>query len=57
MKTKAHIYWETAKELRGLKKTLTEKDNEILALTVKNSRLKELNTTLILRIKDELDSK
>lgn len=52
-KTKAHISWENEKELRELKKSLTERDNEILELKLKINRLKELNTSLILRIKEE----
>ena len=52
-KTKGHLSWENAKEVRDLKMRLTERDNEILALNLKIERLKELNTTLILRIKDD----
>jgi hypothetical protein len=52
-KTKGHLSWENAKEVRDLKMRLTERDNEILALNLKIERLKELNTTLILRLKDD----
>lgn len=54
MKTKGHISWEKARELRDLKMSLTEKDNEILALKLKVDRLKELNTVLVLRIKEDV---
>ena len=50
-RTKGHLQWEHEHELRSLKITLTEKDNEILLLTNKNSLLRDLNTTLINRIK------
>ena len=53
-KTKGHISWENEKEMRELKKSLTERDNKILALQIKIKRLKELNTSLILRIKEDV---
>lgn len=53
-KTKGHISWENEKEMRELKKSLTERDNEILALQIKIKRLKELNMSLILRIKEDV---
>jgi len=49
--TKGHLQWEHENELRNLKITLTEKDNVILLLTNKNSLLRDLNNTLIKRIK------
>lgn len=49
-KTKLHKAWENMNELRLLKIQLTEKDNEILNLSLKIKLLKELNTTLIHRI-------
>ena len=53
-KTKGHISWINAKEIRELKKSLTERDNEIVSLKLKIDRLKELNTTLILRFKEDM---
>lgn len=53
-KTKGHMNWENKKELRDLKKCLTERDNEIVSLKLRVERLKELNTTLILRMKEDI---
>ena len=50
-KTKGHLQWENDNELRNLKITLTEKDNEIVGLTNKVNMLRELNTQLLTRIK------
>ena len=54
-KTKGHTSWINAKEMRELKKSLTERDNEIVSLKLKVDRLKELNTTLILRLKEDIN--
>lgn len=53
-KTKGHVNWENKKELRDLKKSLTERENEIVSLKLKVERLKELNTTLIMRLKEDI---
>lgn len=52
-KTKGHISWLNTKELRELKMSLTERDNEIVALKLKIKRLLHLNTTLILNMKED----
>ena len=50
-RTKGHLQWDHEHELRSLKITLTEKDNNILFLTNKISLLRDLNNKLIDRIK------
>jgi len=52
-KTKGHKSWEQERELRLLKVSLTERDNEIVQLEYNIIRLKELNSTLIARIQLE----
>ena len=54
-KTKGHQNWEREREIKLLKVVLTERDNEIVKLKNRMRLLKELNDTLIARIKlDEL---
>ena len=43
--SKEHMNWENKKELRDLKKCLTERDNEIVSLKLRVERIKHnLNT-------------
>lgn len=50
-KTKAHVAWQNAEELRALKITLTHKDNHITTLQTQVESLRTLNLQLIERIR------
>ena len=50
-KTKAHIAWQNAEELRALKIKLTHKDNHITTLQTQVESLRTLNLQLIERIR------
>ena len=49
-RTKAHVQWENAKELRELKIELTKKDNKIMELEVDKKNLQYLNLILMKKI-------
>lgn len=50
-RTKGHLQWDNEHELRNLKITLTERDNNIVYLNNKVDLLRDLNNKLIDRIK------
>ena len=50
-KTKIHLQWEQKSEIRTLRMSITQKDNEIISLKSDKSLLQELNLMLARKLK------
>lgn len=54
-KTKTHMQWEQKSEIRTLRMSITQKDNEIISLKSDKSLLQELNLMLARKLKSRAE--